>query len=90
LFASLAKNKKSQFKGSIFSDEGLTFFHKTLFDSNKETFVRFYREEISRAKLQEEIYSYKIKDMYIYSDGEIYIYTHIKKIEKIRLLGLSM
>jgi hypothetical protein len=29
-------------------------------EMNKETFVRFYREEISRAKLQDEIYSYKI------------------------------
>jgi hypothetical protein len=38
---------------------------------NKETCVRFYREEISHAKLK----------TCIYSDGEIYIYTHIKKIE---------
>jgi hypothetical protein len=32
-------------------------------EKNKETFIRFYREEISRAKLQDEIYSYKIKDI---------------------------
>jgi hypothetical protein len=37
-------------------------------EMNKETFVRFYREEISRAKLQEE-------KTCIYSDG-----THLKKI----------
>jgi hypothetical protein len=37
-------------------------------EMNKETFVRFYREEISRAKLQEEIYSYKIwrKDIVVF------------------------
>jgi hypothetical protein len=44
-------------------------------EMNKETFVRFYREEISRAKLQEEIYSYKIKDMYIFGWRNIHLYT---------------
>jgi hypothetical protein len=43
---------------------------------NKETFVRFYREEISRVKLQEEIYFLTKLKTCIYSDGEIYIYTH--------------
>ena len=45
-------------------------------EMNKETFVRFYREEISRAKLQEEIYSYKIKDMYIFGWRNIHLYTY--------------
>ena len=43
---------------------------------NKETFVRFYREEISRAKLQKEIYSYKIKDMYIFGQRNIHLYPY--------------
>ena len=44
-------------------------------EMNKETFVRFYREEISRAKLQEEIYSYKIKDIYIFGWRNKHLYT---------------
>jgi hypothetical protein len=44
-------------------------------ETNKETFVRFYTEKISRAKLQEEIYSYKIKDMYIFGWRNIHLYT---------------
>jgi hypothetical protein len=48
---------------------------------NKGNFVRFYREEKSRAQLQEEICSYKFKNMYIFGWRNIYLYTHIKKIE---------
>ena len=45
-------------------------------EMNKETFVRFYREEISRAKLQEEIYSYKIKGMYIFGQRNIHLFAN--------------
>ena len=62
-------------------------FHFNLFslkmknkEMNKETFVRFYREEISCANCKRKYILRKIK-ICIYSDGEIYIYTHIKKIE---------
>jgi hypothetical protein len=43
---------------------------------NKETFVRIYREQISRAKLQVEIYSWKVKDMHIFGWRNIHLYTH--------------
>ena len=52
-------------------------------ETNKETFARFYRTEISRANCKrkyiqrKEIYFYKIKDMYIFGWRNI----HIKKIE---------
>ena len=43
---------------------------------NKETFVRFYREEISRANCKEEIDSYKINDMFIFGWRNKHIYTY--------------
>jgi nicotinamide riboside transporter PnuC len=43
----------------------------------KETFVRFYREEIFRAQLQKEIYSYKLKTcIYVFGWRIIHLYTY--------------